>query len=289
MAKNYMFLLLPEYPDEENVTTAEVFQHQELPDVEAVDAWLKQLVAFLDFFKEEACSLVYDAQNLKSCLYVLDTLRGSYPNRSLELLSALSPYADWRRARVSDSAQEYEIYHTRVRDEVRTEIAERHFSGSQDECLVVVHIPHFMSKTWEVTKAAQTVRVDSVPMDIRDAFEWLVEHRCPMRIYNWNPKHGEHGVGAHPANKGDKVSLLLCSKEHAEQLLQRALGTQGWDCLWTYDADHQRFMEFPAETKATQLPQDVAQRQYHSYHIENSEGIPKEVLRRLGLIGALPQ
>jgi hypothetical protein len=289
MTRNYIFVVLPEYPDEKNATTAEVFQMKELPAEEQVDEWMKQLVAFLDFFKEEECELLYDGKNLRSCIYVLDTLKDSYPNRSTELLMALRGYSNWREHRVSCADQQYEIYHAKVNDEVRTEVAERRMASTADFCLIAVHISGYVQKDWEVKKGELVAQVSSRPLHVPEVFSWLAQHRGRVRVYNWNPKHGEHGVGAHVANKGDEVSVLLCSKEHAQELLQEAVGTKYWDRLWAYDPEYGKFMEFPAETKYAQLPDDAETRSYHSYHVDNSEDIPKDVLKRLRLTGNIPE
>lgn len=287
MAKNYLFIILPEYPDKETVTTSNVFQINELPDEKQVDKWMKQLVAFLDFFNEEECEQVYDAKNLKSCLYVLDTLKDSYPNRSLELLRAMHGYSDWRKHRISEADQSYEIYHAEVKDEVRTEVAEREMVLKGNLCMIAVHIPDYVQKDWIVKKGHQMSQVSSLPLLIPEVFDWLAHHRSQVRVYNWNPKHGEQGTGAHPVNKGNKVAILHCSKEHAQDLLQKAIGKKGWNCLWTYDAEKHMFMEFQAETKYAQLPAEAIERKYHSYHLEGSENIPKEVLKRLRMVGII--
>ena len=73
-------------------------------------------------------------------------------------------------------------------------------------------------------------------MSISHVFEWLSNHHKPLRVYEWNEKHGENGKGAHLENKGEEVSVLESSREHAGELLPKAIGLPYYDTLYCYDA-----------------------------------------------------
>ena len=126
-------------------------------------------------------------------------------------------------------------------------------------------------------------------MSISHVFEWLSNHHKPLRVYDWHEKHGENGIGAHKGNKGDEVSLLLCSISHAEELLPRAIGEPMYDTLYCFDTEHDKYMEFQAGCKYAHLQPDSIERPYHSYHINDSSRVPKRVAYKIKTLQKLSE
>lgn len=108
-----------------------------------------------------------------------------------------------------------------------------------------------------------------------------------MRKYSWNPKHGENGYGAYKTSAGEYVSVLMCSKDHAAELLQTAIGLRSWDVLYNFDPVHKKYMEYKAECKFEHLQGEVEERKYHSYHLNSGELIPKRIEKKLRLLGVV--
>ena len=121
-------------------------------------------------------------------------------------------------------------------------------------------------------------------MTIPEVFGWLSKHHKPLRKYEWNEKHGENGKGAHRDNNGDEVSVLLCSKEHAAELLQIAIGEPNYDMLHCYDSEYDKYMEYKAGCKFANLQSDAKERTYHSYHINDEGNVPQRVANKIKLL-----
>ena len=108
----------------------------------------------------------------------------------------------------------------------------------------------------------ETVSIDKCALEIKTLAAWFEENRRPIRKFHLNPKHGEYGKGAHPANKGDKVSLLLCSKEEAALLLNKAVGENTESkILFFWDADKEKYIEFKCEGNQV----------FHGFHLDEEE------------------
>ena len=148
----------------------------------------------------------------------------------------------------------------------------------------MVHIPGYVAKVWQLIKGQNTFKIESQPLSITATFDWISSHHFPQRCYNWNPKHGENGKGAHPSHNGAKVSVLLCSKEHAAEIMQNAIGEPMYDTLYCFDSDFDKYMEYKAECKYNQLPQNAITRNHHSFHLDNDSSIPKRVKKKLKAI-----
>lgn len=104
---------------------------------------------------------------------------------------------------------------------------------------------------------------------------WIIENRQP-RLFNLNPKHGENGKGA-KANKGEKVSVLLCHKQHAQTLLDSSIGDKRINKkLFNFDNEHQKYIVFEDEN----TPNNT----YHGYHIDNEDEVPKNIRRLLSQV-----
>lgn len=287
MANNYIAIIFPEYDDVDNVVTSQDWKRNDLPDDNSLGAFMKHLISFIDFYEDEECNLMYDAKNVLAFTYCIRVLPEYYPGYDRTLRSVLNKLKDWRKNRESSENDEYTLDYSNIKDETRTEIAVRMRNNPDDSFLLIVHIPNYAAKKWQLSKGQYTFDIESRPLSIKEVFEWISSHRHPQRAYSWNPKHGENGKGAHPNNDGDEVSVLLCSKEHAAEIMQKAIGEPMYDTLYCFDDECGKYMEYKAECKYTHLPNNALIRNYHSYHIDKNSSIPSKIKKKLEILAAL--
>ena len=293
MAENIIALMFPEYNDTGNSVTSKDWTTDELYDDKTFGIQIKEIGIFADFFNDEECSMIYDSMNINAYLYAVNVLPECYPSRVAQLRSIFKQYGfkDWRRNRASSESKEYSICDRTVKNEIRTEIASRIESTPADSFLIATNVFGDEENAWElkITNETSTITVESLPMSISHVFEWLSNHHKPLRKYEWNEKHGENGKGAHKGNKGDEVSLLLCSISHAEELLPKAIGKPMYDTLYIFDTEHDKYMEFQAGCKYANLQPDAIERLYHSYHINDSSRVPKRVADKIKTLQKLSE
>lgn len=283
MAKNIIALVFPEYNDIGNLVTSKDWVVDELYDDKTMGGQIKKAGIFVDFFNDEECSMIYDSMNINAYLYAVNVLPECYPSRVRQLRSIFKQYGlkDWRRNRVSSETEEYSIHYETVKNEIRTEIASRIESTPANSYLIATNVFGDKGKTWDLKTKTSTFPVESLPMSISHVFEWLSNHHKPLRVYEWNEKHGENGKGAHPENKGEEVSVLESSREHAGELLPKAIGLPNYDTLYCYDAIFNKYMEYKAGCKFERLPENALERKYHSFHINDENRVPKRVAYKI--------
>lgn len=281
MAKTFIALIFPEYPGPGNISTSSEWENDNLPNDDALRLWIKDLYSFVDFFKDEECKLMYDSSNADAAAFIMKTLPSCYPSQERRFRFALHGLENWRKNRTSQERESYLIFKENICNEIRSEIASRKKKNASDSYLITVHIPHYKPKTWTLIKNSCRINVESLPLSIKQNFKWLSHNRHPQRKYNWNPKHGENGKGAHPNNKGDKVSVLMSTREHARDLLLNAIGYENHDYLYCFDFDFKKYMEFKADCKFKNLSLGTDERLYHSYHIDDEHAIPDRIMKKI--------
>lgn len=284
MAKNIIALIFPEYADKDNLPTSKEWEVADLPEDSALKDWGRRLYSFIDFYKYEGCDFLYDSKNADACIFIAKVLDDCYPDIERMFRRALYGIENWRTNRVSSVDEEYQLFESHIKDEMRTEIAAREVAFADSKYLLAVHIPDYQKKIWTLNSEEKSIEVKAYPMLIPEVFEWLSENRVPPRIYNWNEKHGENGVGAHKSHKGDDVSVLLCSKEHARELMHKAIGNSKFDVLYCYDPEYGKYMEYKQDTELTDKDGNIVSRSYHSFHIDDESRIPKEVKDKMTLL-----
>lgn len=290
MAENVIAIILPEYDDKDNLITSDEWKRNALLDDDVMGKCIKELAQFVDFFSDEECEMIYDPKNVSAFSYTLRTIPEYYPSRESQLRMALKGTTNWRAAenRVSDEKEEYSIgEYQKIKDDTRCELAARKIKDAENSCLIAIHIPEYKSRIWSLLRNGKKYDITALPLNVAKGFDWLSAHHKPARTYSWNSKHGENGKGAHQEHGGEKVSVLLCSKEHAAQLLPRAIGTQTYDFLYCYDADYSKYMEYKAECKLSNLPPNAPDRKYHSYHLDTKKSIPERILRKMRTLGII--
>lgn len=119
--------------------------------------------------------------------------------------------------------------------------------------------------TISVVCGGDSISMDMIPLNLYAMYEWMSEHREPQRIYLWNAKHGEYGKHL-MSHRGENVSPLLSSKEEAAVLLPYAIGLRSIRKLYAFDYSKDLFEEF--------MP---GAGNYHSYHLQNINLVPKSI------------
>lgn len=289
MAENVIAIILPEYHDKDNDITSDAWKSDALLDDVVMGECIKSLMEFVDFFSDEECKIIYDSKNILAFSYVMRMLPECYPSRESQLRIALRKITNWRSPvnRKSKDSTVYTMGYENLQDETRCELAAVKAMDSNNSCLIATHIQSYNGRVWSLLKNNITYNIDALPLNIQEVFNWISTHHKPVRSYNWNPKHGENGRNAHREHAGEEVSVLLCSRKHANELLTNAVGLQAWDYLYSYDSTYEKYMEYKAECKYANLPSNALDRKYHSYHLNSIDSIPKRILEKIRILRTL--
>lgn len=229
------------------------------------------------FFCYENFQGYYDSQNVKGFMMPIDMLEDCYPKMSVLLRTAMVYWGtDWRRRKTIDERDEVRYLGETIKDETMCEVAKRQISNVDSRYLIVdCNAFDHKSDERKIEFNGRTLVLSTCAMGECDLFVWFSNTRKPARIFHLNPKHGENGKGAHPENKGDEVSVLLCSEKSASELLARAIG-KDVECrtLYCYDAENESFIEFKCEGGNV----------YHGFHIRKDQvngRVPNKVIKKI--------
>ena len=138
----------------------------------------------------------------------------------------------------------------------------------------------------KVIKLIHNGQVDAIPIlpieNINTITDWFAENRIPIRLYEWNPKHGENGKGQHSALKQRGfVSVLRSDRNYPKTLVGKAYGQTKYanqdpkNNLYIYDPENGAFLRF--------VPGGSLQDTYHAFHIANAD-IPNEIKKKYKII-----
>lgn len=265
-----MFLIFPEY-DEVEKTSEHVREICILPSDEILD-YVKLLDTLDRRGRAEHYKLYFDRKNIANFLYPVHELSDYYPPLENSVLLSLNKIAEnWREDSCQDNRIEYKLFHKKISNDTFCEMCERKYreqSHPNDSTFAIINHNGLNLKpksgAIEVTRDGQPVELTIINGAIDEIESWLQTHRRPLRRYNWNPKHGVNGHGAHDEHKNNDVAVLYCSIEHATMLLHEAIGEDADNGpLYVWDDDFNRFMEFKRESKNCMT--------FHSYHLENDD------------------
>ena len=149
-----------------------------------------------------------------------------------------------------------------IKDDTLCEMTERKFVSKDESTFLLINYDAFScaSETIITKRNQDEVELNVRNADIKNISKWYETNRKPQRIFNLNPKHGENGKGAHPGNKGEKVSVLMCSRGEAKNMLLKAICSDP-KVLYFFDKTHNQYIEFKCESKNT----------YHGFHLDELE------------------
>lgn len=255
-----IFLLLPVYEEAEGQPG--YLKKLGVLANEDYQVYLDAINRMKSFFCYESFKGYYDSQNVKAFMIPMELLQDCYPSVSVLLRRAVVNWgSDWRREISMTEADEVQYFNESVRGETLCEVARRQ-AHDEDSSFLLLDCDAFVHQTdkRDVKFNGRTLSISSCTMDEIGLAEWFSHNRKPARVFHLSPKHGENGKGAHPENKGDEVSLLLCSEDEARKLLMEAIG-ENEECktIHYYDSENHRFIEFRCEGGSV----------YHGFHIKD--------------------
>lgn len=220
MEHSELFLLLPRYEEAEGqpdyirlksvMTVAEI-----LEVIESIDEICR-------FIANENYKGYYDADNVSAFLYPVEAMEECYPNIKTRMRMVMSKWGEnWRTQKVQKDTVKYMYYCIPIKDDTLCEMTERKFVSTDESTFLLINYDAFScaSETIITKRNQDEVELNVRNADIKNISKWYETNRKPQRIFNLNPKHGENGKGAHPGNKGEKVSVLMCSRGEAKNML----------------------------------------------------------------------
>lgn len=261
MPHSQVFILLPETePQYPFIRKYEGFQSEE-----ELNQYFATLILIKKAIEIENYRGFYDVENVKQFLEHYDLLNDFYPmNPSRTLRILLKEWINWRSEKVSSSNASCVLLAQEMRDNSFCEVGSRKIQDKNNSYSLASHdaltIP---LRTHTISIEEKAINIDCLL--ICDLPNWFRTNRVPKRVYHPNPKHGENGIG-----EWQHAAKLLCSHSDAEAMLQRAIGYHEIDELYYFDSKYHKFIIFRFEG-------DNPQHQYHAYHIENENEIPKAV------------
>lgn len=269
MEHSELFLLLPRYEEAEGqpdyirlksvMTVAEI-----LEVIESIDEICR-------FIANENYEGYYDADNVSAFLYPVEAMEECYPNIKTRMRMVMNKWGEnWRTQKVQKDTVKYMYYCISIKDDTLCEMTERKFGSTDGSSFLLVNCDAFScaSETITTKRNQDEMELDVRNADIKSISKWYETNRKPQRIFNLNPKHGENGRGAHPGNKGEKVSVLMCSRGEAKEMLLKAIGSD-LRILYFFDQIHNQYIEFKRESENT----------YHGFHIDaiDEKRVPEEI------------
>lgn len=269
MGHSELFLLLPRYKEVTGqpgyISSIDIMPEAEIKRV------IKTLDEICLYIENENCEGYYDAENVTAFLYPIEVAEDCYPNVITRMRMIMNKWGEnWRTQKEQKDTESYMYFCLPIKDDTLCEITERKIVSEDNNSFLLVNLNAFPCASDIIcVKRGQTeIRLDVRMADVRGISLWFATNRKPQRGFNPNPKHGENGKGAHPSNKGNKVSILMCSKEEAEQMLHKAVGTD-LRTLYYFDRKYNQYIEFKCECENT----------YHAFHLdaEDEKRVPEPV------------
>lgn len=257
-----VFLLLPVY--EEATDQSAYLKRVGILEEKEYGTLLAKLRDVSSYFCYENYECYYDSRNLNAYLIPMDSLGDCYPKTSTLFRRKINSWgSDWRRSKTITEQDVCKFLGTEIVDDTLCEITNR--IHKKPECTyLLVDDEAIMPQTDRLglLYKGKSFAIDICAFEVKPLACWFENNRRPVREFHLNPKHGENGKGAHPANKGDKVSVLLCSEEEAAILLNKAVGesTDG-KTLFFWDADNEKYIEFKCEGNQV----------FHGFHLDEEE------------------
>lgn len=273
MARSELFLLLPAYREVQEqsvyITRFDVKLEAELWE------FIGKIDEIRSFSKNENYVGWYDAENVKAFLFPVRMLEDCYPNVLTRMRLVMRQWGEnWRAEKRQQETENYAYFCTPITDDTLCEMTERKLTSTDDSTFLLVNHGAFACATDFVRTKRGSIEteLEVVGTDIKVIAGWFARNRRPQRIFHPNPKHGECGKGAYSDNKGDKVSVLMCSRGKAGDMLQKAIG-ENLRTLYYFDEDNRRYIEFKQESENI----------YHAFHLdeEDEKRVPAGVKKNI--------
>lgn len=269
MEHSELFLLLPRYEEVEGqpeyIKSKDVMPENEILKV------IESIYEICQLIENENYVGYYDADNVSAFLYPVEAMEECYPHTKTRMRRVMSKWGvNWRAQKVQQDTETYMYYCITIKDDTLCEMTERKFGSTDGSSFLLVNCDAFScaSETITTKRNQDEMELDVRNADIKSISKWYETNRKPQRIFNLNPKHGENGRGAHPGNKGEKVSVLMCSRGEAKEMLLKAIGSD-LRILYFFDQIHNQYIEFKRESENT----------YHGFHLDaiDEKRVPEEI------------
>lgn len=268
MGHSELFLLLPRY--EEATGQPNYIKSEKLMTAEDILKVMESINEICCFIANENYEGYYDANNVSAFLYPVRVMEGCYPNIMTRMRMTMNKWGEnWRTQKRQKDTESYAYYNSPIKDDTLCEMIERKIAADENVFLLVNQDAFSCStRTIQVKRNGDEVKLDVRYADIKSIMEWYETNRIPQRIFNLNPKHGENGKGAHPSHDGKKVSILMCGKDEAKNMLVKAIGTDS-RVLYFFDKVYKKYIEFKRESDNI----------YHGFHLddEDEKRVPEDI------------
>ena len=282
MQNTEFFILFPEYCDDVIKPSAPYMQETDLPDTECqLPVAVCEMLHIIEFVGYERTSRYYDSKNVDNICRLYDELQ--YPNPANVLKASLHKFGfeNWRSV-LADEEFEVSYRGNKLYNDTCALVCKRYVEDGNNATHTV------MLATNSLVLEKGLLKFDSdkgcrfvleVKQDLKSLYDWFCEKRLPQRRFDINDKHGKNGKGGRSLPGGKKAGLLLCNKSHAQDLLNRAIGTEGVDGdLWYYDKEYERYIYFENQYENVQPA-------FHGYHLndgdKNYDKIDKDLLKEI--------
>lgn len=274
METTELFLLFPKYKESSQDQSLYI-NGIDLMDTEELHDYIQRISAMNAFFVHEEYQGYYDALNIAAFAYPLEEIEDCYPGEKTYLRTLLKEWENWRDQSLQDEHDLFTFYARPISNDTLCEIAKRKKEQLDSAFLLINHQAFLYSQPEiKISCSGREQEIHIRRIEIKEIAEWFIQNRKPQRIYNWNRKHGELGVGAHPDHHGEVVSKLLCSRVEAKELLKKAIGLRPQGVMYCYDDKYAHYMEFKMESANT----------FHSFHIEDESRVPKVVKDKINYL-----
>lgn len=274
MEHSELFLLLPRYEEVEG--QPEYIRRKGVMTEKEILTVIEDINEICKFIANENYEGYYDADNVAAFLYPVEEMEECYPNIKTRMRRVMSKWGEnWRTQKVQRDTESYMCRGLPIKDDTLCEMAERKTVSADGTVFLLVNQGAFSDavRSIQVQRNRTELDFEVRKADFKSVSEWYEANRKPQRVFNLNPKHGENGRGAHPVNKGEKVSVLLCSRGEAENMLLKAIGTD-LRVLYFFDRTHNQYIEFKRESENT----------YHGFHLDvtDEKRVPEDIKKMIG-------
>ncbi|WP_299094264.1 hypothetical protein [uncultured Bacteroides sp.] len=276
MEHSELFIMFPSYEEvEEKPHYINSVGVMSMEDICKIVDYLDEII---HFFQNENYDGYYDGKNIQAFLYPLEIAEDCYPNMKTRFRVMMKQWGEnWRNDRKQSDTEKYYYYHMEIEDDTLCELTKRKKDSADGSTFLLINQEAFFCHEDRIkTKCEdEDFEIEVRKAEIKAIARWFEINRTPQRSFHLNPKHGELGKGAHPSNKGEKVSVLMCSRGEACNLLKKAIG-EDLKILYFYDTNYNQYIEFKRESDNV----------YHAFHLdkEDEQRIPnniKESIKKL--------
>jgi len=215
----------------------------------------------------------YDSHNINAFLRDPDLLDDYYPRSARKILrNILREYIDCRPDIESLSPQIVTLFGQKIIDHCFCAIAKQLATQQHNENTVLLNF-YSITINNEITLTFENTNYTVINIKNKALLEsWFYENRRPVRIFHDTKKHRQNDGG-----NWQGASKLLCNQDHAQQLLNSAIGEKK-KALFNYDKSNNSWIKFMNDNTTGAQGETL----YHGYHLDiDSMEIPDKVKKKL--------